>query len=55
MANETIKVLLMVFLLGGLRTAMFVTEIPRAQWIALYHDTFEWIVALFWPAATRTA
>lgn len=55
MASETIKVLLMVSLFGGLRTAMFVSEIPKSQWLALYHEALDGIAALVWPATTRTA
>lgn len=51
MTHETFKVLLMVFLLGGLRAAIFVTEIPTAQRSSLYQAFLEWMTALVWPAA----
>lgn len=51
MANETIKVLMMVCLLGGIRTAMFVSEVSEAQWRMLSQTYLDWLAALAWPAA----
>jgi hypothetical protein len=50
MTNETIKILLMVMLLGGLRIAIFVTEMPKAQPWSLHSTFLDWMKALFWPA-----
>jgi hypothetical protein len=50
MTNETIKILLMVMLLGGLRIAIFVTEMPKAQPWSLHSAFLDWMIALFWPA-----
>ena len=52
MANETIKVLLMVCLLGGIRTAMFVSEVTEAQWRMLSQTYLDWLAAFAWPTAT---
>jgi transposase len=50
MTNETIKVVLMVMLLGGLRTAIFVTEMPKSQPRLVYQTFLDWMIALVWPA-----
>jgi hypothetical protein len=44
MTNETIKVLLMVMLLGGLRTAIFVTEMQKSQVERLYRGVLDWMM-----------
>ena len=56
MTNETIKVLLMVMLFGGLRLAIFVTEMPKSQpWFVLHPAFLDWMVALFWPSMPEPA
>jgi hypothetical protein len=50
MANETVKVLLMVMLLGGIRTAMFVADISAAQWQSASRACLDWLAALLSPA-----
>lgn len=47
MTNEAIKILLMIMLLGGLRTAMFVTEMPK-PW-RVREALLDWIRAQLWP------
>ena len=44
MTNETMKVLLMVILLGGLRAAIFVTEMQKSQARTLYRDLLDWML-----------
>ncbi|MDE1937155.1 hypothetical protein [Bradyrhizobium sp.] len=44
MTNETIKVLLMVMLLGGIRAAIFVTEMPKLQAAMLYRGLLDWMM-----------
>ena len=55
MTNETIKVVLMVMLLGGLRTAIFVTEMPKSQPWLVYQTFLDWMIALVWPAMPEPA
>ncbi len=50
MTNETIKVLLMVLLLGSLRTAIFVIEMPKLQAATLYRGLLDWMMPLASPA-----
>lgn len=43
MTNESIKILVTLMLFGGIRTAIFVSEMPKSQiW-------FEWLTALVSP------
>ena len=44
MTNETIKVLLMVMLLGGIRAAIFVTEMPKLQVETFYRRLLDWMM-----------
>lgn len=44
MTNETIKVLLMIMLLGGIRAAIFVTEMPKLQAAMLYRGLLDWMM-----------
>ncbi len=53
MTNETIKILLMVMLLGGLRMAIFVTEMPKSWFVP--QALLDWIVAHQWPPVPELA
>lgn len=53
MTNETIKILVMVLLLGGLRTAIFVTEMPKAQLWSACQGFVEWLMASVWPVVPQ--
>jgi hypothetical protein len=55
MTNETIKALLMVMLLGGLRTAIFVTtEMPKSQpWLVHPQAFLDWVIV--GPASNASA
>ena len=53
MTNETIKILLMVMLLGGLRTAIFVTEMPKG-WFGP-QALLDWMMAHLWPPVPEFA
>lgn len=58
MTNETIKILLMVMLFGGLRTAMFVTDVmPKWwPWLVQHRRAFlHWMAALLWQAMLQPA
>jgi hypothetical protein len=49
------KVLLMVLLLGGLRTAIFVTEMPKARSRPEHGVVLDWLMAMLWPAMPEQA
>ncbi|MGZ5872604.1 MAG: hypothetical protein ACXWKP_10895 [Bradyrhizobium sp.] len=50
MTNESIKTLLMIMLFGGLRTLIFVMEIPKSQlWLGC-QALLDWLKLLAWPA-----
>ena len=53
MTNETIKILLMVMLLGGLRTAIFVTEMPKSWFVR--QPLLDWMMAHLWPPVPEFA
>ncbi len=50
MTNVSIKVLLMIMLLAGLRTAIFVTGTRKFQSMSGYRVLFDWMMALVWSA-----
>jgi hypothetical protein len=50
MTSETIKILLMILLWGGLRTAIFVMEKPSSRAWSLYQALLEWVTMAVWPA-----
>jgi hypothetical protein len=55
MTNESIKVLLMVILLGGLRTAISGAEPPKSEsWLG-HKARLDWLRALVWPAMPQHA
>jgi hypothetical protein len=53
MTNETIKVLLTVILLGGLRAAIFVSEMQKSQFRMYYHDLLDWMMPPVWPTKSH--
>lgn len=48
MTNESIKILLMIMLLAGLRTAIFATETRKSQ--PGYRVFLDWMMAVVWSA-----
>ncbi len=55
MTNETIKVLLMIMLLGGIRAAIFVTEMPKLQVETFYRRLLDWMMPPATPARLSLA
>ncbi|MDE2065021.1 MAG: hypothetical protein KGJ00_21670 [Bradyrhizobium sp.] len=55
MTNETIKVLLMIMLLGGIRAAIFATEMPKLQAAMLYRGLLDWMMPPAAPARLSLA
>lgn len=55
MTNESIKVLLIFMLFGSIRTAIFVSVLPKSQLRSSYHALLEWLTAWISPATPERA
>jgi hypothetical protein len=55
MTNESIKALLMITLYGGVRTAIFVSDMLKSRPPARYQVFLERLTALIWPAHPERA
>ncbi|HET7888765.1 MAG TPA: hypothetical protein VFL62_21280 [Bradyrhizobium sp.] len=53
MTNETTKVLLILVLFGGLRAAIFATDIGTARIGMRCRQFFDWMMPLVWPARSH--
>jgi hypothetical protein len=53
--NQSIKAVLMIMLFGGLRTAIFVSDMPKSRPSVRYQALLERLTALVWPAIPECA
>jgi hypothetical protein len=55
MTNESIKILLILVLLGSIRTAIFFSEMPTSRSHLGYEMLLAWLTALVWPVMPARA